>query len=367
MTRSGLLVILATPKACESSAVEDEIREFLKTGRTIVPVRLCRDITKARWWPLIQGLAISSEPLLAVDQNGSGEAPVPEAPSEATISRIVNSISFQTRNQRLRRDASAALAVLLLSIIGAVFEARVAKTNAAKADQEQKMEHRAGLLYKARTALNNQDPRLAARLSLEARQVADGGDARLVFAEAYNSAIPFELPPLFRDIRLFHLDPSNPDRLLVIGNQGGTPPYHNQLALIDVHTQNLISASNYRFLAAAFAPEGGKIYAVAITKFEHGPNEGMDTKMLSEVSLLEYNLSLQLQKSMRIDTISPTAKFRPQHRMGCARYSGPALYGLPRSHRHGGLRFTAIYEKRVERDATSFAFLGDACQRGSPS
>ena len=213
VTRSGLLVILATPKACKSSVVEDEIREFLKTGRTIVPVRLCRDITKARWWPLIQGLAISSEPLLAVDQNGSGEAPVPEAPSEATISRIVNSISFQTRNQRLRRDASAALAVLLLSIIGAVFEARVAKTNAAKADQEQKMEHRAGLLYKARTALNNQDPRLAARLSLEARQVADGGDARLVFAEAYNSGVPFELPPLFRDIRLFHLDPSNPRSL----------------------------------------------------------------------------------------------------------------------------------------------------------
>src|SRR5258708_25505251 len=65
LRRSGMLVVVATPKACESRAVEREIREFLPTKRLIVPVDLCGDISSARWWPLLEGLPVSRDDRLA--------------------------------------------------------------------------------------------------------------------------------------------------------------------------------------------------------------------------------------------------------------------------------------------------------------
>src|SRR5262245_36302118 len=98
-----------------------------------------------------------------------------------------------------------------------------------------------------------------------------------MFAEAYNVGIPFELPHVFREVRKFHVDPSNKNRLLVVGHHDQGTTLHNKLALIDVDTRKISSISDYMFLTAAFAPDGGRIYAVAITKYEHGPNEGMET------------------------------------------------------------------------------------------
>ena len=61
LRRSGMLVVAATPKACESPAVEREIREFLPTKRLIVPIDLCGNIFSARWWPLLEGLPVSRD------------------------------------------------------------------------------------------------------------------------------------------------------------------------------------------------------------------------------------------------------------------------------------------------------------------
>jgi WD40 repeat protein len=230
--------------------------------------------------------------------------------------------------------ASAAICVLVIAIAGAVVAVRVADENVAKASSAQKLaaeavakassaqklaaeaevrqrtaerlQHRADLLTRARVALNSGDPSQAARLALEAERVADGGDGRLLYAEVYNRGIPFKLHEAFHGIREFHVDPSDRDHLLVIGDNGGQGTAHNQLAIVNVGTQEVRSVSDYLYLAAAFAPDGRQIFAVAITKYERGPNEGMETKIHQEVSMLEYDLNLNLRKTTRLDTILAT-------------------------------------------------------------
>src|SRR5688572_30107214 len=59
--RSSMLVVVGSASAASSSAMETEIREFLPTGRFIVPIDLSGTIRSARWWPLLEGLAIIEE------------------------------------------------------------------------------------------------------------------------------------------------------------------------------------------------------------------------------------------------------------------------------------------------------------------
>jgi hypothetical protein len=144
LRRCGSLVILATERACESQSVEAEIRAFLPTRRTILPIDLSGAVGRARWWALIRGLAISEElPPTYCSQGGGpsqqsaasaiGKQPAPLTPSEAVISRIVNSVSFQTKDRRLRRAAWVAIITLTVSIIAALFSATLATKNAIRA------------------------------------------------------------------------------------------------------------------------------------------------------------------------------------------------------------------------------------------
>jgi len=306
--------VLATPKACESSAVEEEIRTFLTTGRTIVPVDLCGDRFRASFGTLLAGLAFSTEPHAIDAGEGLDRAGlIPQAPSGAVISRIVDSITFQTRNRRLRRAASTAIVVLIISVAGAsgafwlaqdsTAKARAAQTQTIQADalrreaekrlqsaqtqteraisdqhNAERLQHRADLLTRARIALTADEPLRSARLTLQGLEIADGSDGRLLFAEASNEGLPFELPKFFADVRELHVDPANPDRLLVIGDGNLGDEMKSSLAIIDIPTHSIRSVSNYRFLAAAFSANDKRIYAVAVTRYERGPDEGMDTK-----------------------------------------------------------------------------------------
>jgi hypothetical protein len=99
--RCKLFVLIGSSGGSSSAAVECEIREFLKTGRFIVPVDLDGSIWTASWWPLINGLAIANEA-----RSDSGTQP---SPSIAVIDRIEKTATFTKRNTSLRVWAAGAL------------------------------------------------------------------------------------------------------------------------------------------------------------------------------------------------------------------------------------------------------------------
>src|SRR5271165_2460787 len=103
LRRSSMLVVVGSAASATSSAVETEIREFLPTKRFIVPVNIDGAIRSARWWPLLEGLAVVEEPL-------SGAAPA-GTPSAETVERIQNTAVFTRRTTRLRNFSVAALLI----------------------------------------------------------------------------------------------------------------------------------------------------------------------------------------------------------------------------------------------------------------
>lgn len=128
LRRSSMLVVVGSAGATSSTAVEQEIREFLPTGRDIIPIDVDGSIHSARWWPLVEGLPIARE---------TGRQ---DAPSETTVNRIVASVRFRRRNARLARYAIAALitfAVLAVLALAAGRSAATAirSTKEAKAQQ----------------------------------------------------------------------------------------------------------------------------------------------------------------------------------------------------------------------------------------
>jgi hypothetical protein len=111
LRRSSMLVIVGTAAAGQSAAVGREIEEFVKTKRLIVPLDLDASISNSRWWPAIEGLAVSRE--------GAGEAAMRTTPSAAILDRIQNSISFTRRNRRLQIAATATGALIAVLLIAA--------------------------------------------------------------------------------------------------------------------------------------------------------------------------------------------------------------------------------------------------------
>jgi hypothetical protein len=116
--RSGLFVLVATERAGISPQVETEIRDFLNTRRAIVPIDVDGTIRSARWWPLIEGLAISSP------------EPLPEL-----LDRIRHTLTFTRRNARLMRLAVAALVILAGLLVLSLFAGRSAVNALARAGE----------------------------------------------------------------------------------------------------------------------------------------------------------------------------------------------------------------------------------------
>jgi len=129
LRRSHILVLVGSPGAARSDAVRQEVMQFLKTKRMVVPIDFGGAIRETAWWPSVQGLPWSTEPVSALD---TGE------PGSATISRIENTHTYTRRDQRLRRTAfatAAVLAVLLLSAAAAGLIATRQAKNALSATQ----------------------------------------------------------------------------------------------------------------------------------------------------------------------------------------------------------------------------------------
>jgi WD40 repeat protein/HEAT repeat protein len=317
-----MLVVLATDRACQSPAVEREIRQFLPTGRIIVPVDLCGNIMSARWWPLLEGLPISAESQVSPDAqvsivSGAGEQPQTLRPSTAIVDRVESCINFTKRDTRLRLTAAGMMGLLAV-ILGAALLATsalkstqnklvVTKQETQKAvvqkQNAETQQKRAELLSKARTTLDYQDPLAALEPIRESLKLADGSDARLLSAEAYNDGIPTVLPLPCRGLRQFQVDPLHPRLVLAIGVTNGQAAGKDVLALMDLKTGSVKMADNAFFLSACFSPDASCLYAIGVTKNQRGPENAMDTKIDWEVSLLKYDLSLTLLQKKPLPSI----------------------------------------------------------------
>lgn len=132
----SMLVVVGTERAGQRETIEEEIREFLSTGRTsIVPVNFDDAVYGARWYTLVEGIA--PEPELNPAALDDGE------PSPSVVSRIRKQFNYRRRDERLRRTTRRAVAVLVLLVVAiaaAAFVAwqqlRVAAAATATATQE---------------------------------------------------------------------------------------------------------------------------------------------------------------------------------------------------------------------------------------
>jgi WD40 repeat protein len=143
LRRSAMLVLVGTERAARSTNVAEEIKEFKKNGRRIIPVvfdgvRLANGIfvqdgklqqaaaaatsnaaenPEALWAQDIQGLPIFCE----------GAQPFKSgAPSEAALDRIEKTVTFWRRDQRLRTAAWIVSVILVILIATSLVAALIA-------------------------------------------------------------------------------------------------------------------------------------------------------------------------------------------------------------------------------------------------
>ena len=110
----AMLVIIGTDAAASRVAIEEEIREFLGSGRrsSIVPIDFGRAVFRARWYGLVEGIVPEVEI--------SGSALADGNPSSSVIGRIEKQFNFTRRNQRLRRATLATASLLAILILASV-------------------------------------------------------------------------------------------------------------------------------------------------------------------------------------------------------------------------------------------------------
>ncbi len=89
-----MLVVVVTEGATKSTSVYQEIEEFVKTKRVVIPVSVEGAFERAQWSHLVAGVAPERESAEAVSLGG---------PSPVVIQRIVKSFEFIRSRQRLRR------------------------------------------------------------------------------------------------------------------------------------------------------------------------------------------------------------------------------------------------------------------------
>lgn len=120
LKRSSLLVVIGTRRSGQSAFVKREILDFLPTKRFIVPIDVDSTIEQATWWPLLRGLALSPDHPELIIEHGSTDEP-PRSPSDEVVERILNSVNFTTRTQKIRSYAIGGLTVLACALVIAAF------------------------------------------------------------------------------------------------------------------------------------------------------------------------------------------------------------------------------------------------------
>ena len=106
---SKMLIIVGTEKACQSTFVEGEIKEFLKVHRIpVVPIDFNGTVPQARWYPLIEGVTLELEPPETLETG---------IPSNDVITRIEEAFKYTKRNDQLRKATIGTLALLTLLVL----------------------------------------------------------------------------------------------------------------------------------------------------------------------------------------------------------------------------------------------------------
>jgi hypothetical protein len=172
MTRSRLLVVIATPWSLGSGPVEQEIAAFTKRARPVVPVDVGLAMTDPKTaWPAIAGTDVIREPL---DAAGA----VPTGPSTAVVDRIVNAAAFMRQETRLIRFLT--LIVLAVTVLSIVSYFVVRQSRAAADDASVRRDHATTLAAAASaTARRARGETVAARLATGVAEVqAKAAEAR---------------------------------------------------------------------------------------------------------------------------------------------------------------------------------------------
>jgi WD40 repeat protein len=166
LRRSSMLVLVGTRGAASSVAVGQEIAEFVKTGRPIVPISFEDSIPRADWFSSIRGLALTEETLEALHK---------EKPSARVITRVVNAEGFTRRDKQLRRIfLFTALGIVLLVLAGVIFSWKFR----SEAQKQQKLSS-ANLLSSKAFNLQSRQPDLALLLALESYRITNEIDSVL--------------------------------------------------------------------------------------------------------------------------------------------------------------------------------------------
>ena len=108
------MVLVGSPKAAESANVGEEVEEFRKTGRRLIPISFDHSLEQSPWFSLINGQSICEEPITAL---GGKTPPSPATVRQATIDRIVNAEGFVSRNRRLRRVFAYTVGGIVVSLL----------------------------------------------------------------------------------------------------------------------------------------------------------------------------------------------------------------------------------------------------------
>jgi hypothetical protein len=108
---STLLVLVGTKSAFMSQPVREELEEFVKTKRTIVPIYFGEVPKDSLLNSIIPGLASSVELPESLE---TGD------PSESVVNRVVKSFNYARRNEKLRRLTWVTVVSVVLLLGGSV-------------------------------------------------------------------------------------------------------------------------------------------------------------------------------------------------------------------------------------------------------
>jgi hypothetical protein len=122
-----MLVVIGTKWSGTRDSIRDEIAEFKRTKRTIVPVDLDGSIYDAVWYNEIEGIAPEPEKNLQALDDGN--------PSLAVLSRIEKAFRYLRRNQRLRFMTIGMVTILVLLLAISAYAGRKAASELARAER----------------------------------------------------------------------------------------------------------------------------------------------------------------------------------------------------------------------------------------
>lgn len=120
-------VLVGTERALISESVKKEIEEFKKTKRTIIPIYFEGAPEQSSLYPLIPGLARSSE---------TKEALTSGNPSLVVVRRVEKSFNYTRRNQRMRRILFGTATVFLVFAVASVLAGIKASNEVVKAAEQ---------------------------------------------------------------------------------------------------------------------------------------------------------------------------------------------------------------------------------------